>query len=43
MDNVYGGNNCTDYLVDSAHLNLSGMEKFAELVVENLLSKAGIK
>ena len=43
MDNVYDGNDCADYLVDSAHLNLSGMEKFAELVVENLLSKAGIK
>ena len=42
MDNVYNGENVSNYLVDSAHLNLAGMDKFAELVVANLLSNAGI-
>jgi len=42
MDNVYNGEDVSNYLVDSAHLNLAGMDKFAELVVANLLSNAGI-
>ena len=42
MNDTYNGDNCSNYLVDSAHQNLAGMTKLAEAVVKGLLESEGI-
>ena len=42
MNDTYNGQNCSDFLVDSAHQNLAGMTKLAEAVVKGLLESQGI-
>lgn len=42
MDNAYNGEDCTNFLVDSAHQNFAGMTKVAEAVVKGMLASKDI-
>ena len=42
MDNTYNGEDCTNFLVDSAHQNFAGMTKLAEAVIKGMLESEGI-
>ena len=42
MDNAYNGEDCTNFLVDSAHQNFAGMTKVAEAVVKGMLESKGV-
>jgi len=42
MNDAYNGEDCTNYLVDSAHQNSAGMIKIAESVVNGMLKYKGI-
>ena len=43
MNDAYNGQNCSDFLVDSAHQNFAGMTKIAQAVVKGMLESVGIK
>ena len=43
IENMYGNEDVKNYLIDSAHPNLAGMNKFADEVKKLLLESAGIK
>ena len=42
MNNTYNGDDCSKYLVDSAHQNLAGMTKLANAVIQGMLESAGV-
>ena len=42
MNDTYNGDDCSKYLVDSAHQNLAGMTKLAEAVVKGMLESEGV-
>lgn len=42
LENMYGTTGCDNYLIDSAHPNLAGMNLFANTVVKEMLLSEGI-
>ncbi len=43
MDNTYNGEDCSKYLVDSAHQNYAGMTKIANCLMMELLKLKGVE